>query len=898
MMCWKHGVVGLAFTLAVVAGCKQQCFLNECDYEHYRQVGLTPRLECDPKASIEPATLAPPPPSTVLDPDRKIRYLSLAEAIAIALEQGRVGDQDPLETTLTSLINIGIPASSDTIRVLSLDPAISYEDIEASLARFDAQWTTSLTWTTTDEPLNGLNQFNTGTTAALNTSLLKPLPTGGVAGITFSTQYQFLTHPPTGFTLLNPAYTPRLQFQFEQPILQGYGIEINQLRASHPGSVLTPFPNASRVPGILITRLRFDEQRAEFQRRVNFMLRNVEISYWNLYNSYWTLYSREQAMRQAYEAWKINKARYEAGRIPVQDFAQTRAQYEMFRAQRLQQLGSGTVNDGVLIRERVLRALLGMPVEDGTRLVPVDAPTLTPYQPDWATAVNDAMAQRPELFIARQDLKFQQLNLINAKNLLLPDLRFTSTYALNGIGSSLDGTVSNALRSLASDRFVDWTVGLRLNYTLGYRDARAQVRQGRLAVARSFAVLREQEQKAQYGLTDDWRHLFEYYNLIQIERAQREAAAVQLQARFKEYQAGRGTLDILLESQRVWAEALRAEYDAITQYNNAIVSFEFSRGTIGQFDNVYISEGPLPHCAQERAVEHERERTKAIVIRERANPALTTACSAEQGCCGVPELPAHEAPTLPRIFDGQPPVPEISEPAPGESLSEPRRLNSKATQTEGSGKAGTPPAPVSSVSPLLISPKSMVPAMEAPFPELPSLYQTGAKTENSSKTTPVPTPSAKATQTEGSGKASTPPAPASNAALLLNPSKPVVPAVERPFPALPSLNKTGGKPENSSKTSPVPAPSASGVPGFIIPDPSPSAGSTARTPPPASRLQYQQSKKPDGSNQPAPPPSGVPGFIILSDPTPPPAPSTGGDKSRSSLPAALPPALPDGSPNH
>jgi outer membrane protein TolC len=836
MMRWKHGVVGLAFTLAVVAGCKQQCFLTECDYEHYRQVGLPPQLECDPKASIQPATLAPLPPSTVLDPDRKIRYLSLAEVIATALEQGRIGDQDPLETTLTSLINIGIPASSDTIRVLALDPAISYEDIEASLARFDAQWTTSMSWTATDEPLNGLNQFNTGTTAILNTSLLKPLPTGGVTGITFSTQYQDLTHPPTGFTLLNPAYTPRLQFQFEQPLLQGYGIEINQLRASHPGSVLTPFPNASRVPGILITRLRFDEQRAEFQRRVNFMLRNVEIAYWNLYDSYWTLYSREQAMRQAFEAWKINKARYDAGRISVQDFAQTRAQYESFRAQRLQQLGSGTANDGVLIRERILRALLGMPVEDGTRLVPIDAPTLTPYQPDWATAVNDAMAQRPELFIARQDLKFQQLNLINAKNLLLPDLRFTSTYALNGIGKALDGTVSNALSSLASDRFVDWTLGLRLNYTLGYRDAHAQVRQARLAVARSYAVLREQEQKAQYGLTDDWRHLFEYYQLIQIQRAQREAAAVQLQARFKEYQAGRGTLDILLESQRVWADALRLEFDAITQYNNSIVSFEFSRGTIAQFDNVYISEGPLPHCAQERAVEHERERTKAILLRERASPLLTP-CGAGQNCCGMPQLPQNEAPTLPRVFEGQPPVPEISEPAPVEPLPEPRPNNSKSTQSEASGKASPLlPPPASRVSPLVLPAKPVTPAVGGTLPASPSLNPNGASPGKSSKTTPAPTP------------------PASGVPGFIILSEPVSAAssnTRTPASRLP--NQPSTKPDGASKPSPWPTP----------------------------------------------PPSGVPGFIILSDPTsaaaPPPAAM---DKSRPGLPASLPALLPNGSPNH
>ena len=41
----------------------------------------------------------------------------------------------------------------------------------------------------------------------------------------------------------------------------------------------------------------------------------------------------------------------------------------------------------------------------------------------------------------------------------------------------------------------------------------------------------------------------------------------------------------------------------------ALVSFDFARGTILQRDNVVISEGPLPRCAQIRAVQHEQEET-------------------------------------------------------------------------------------------------------------------------------------------------------------------------------------------------------------------------------------------------------------------------------------------------
>src|SRR5439155_1963610 len=421
-MRWKTTVAGLMAALAFAVGCKQQCFLYECDRNAtYAGLGLSSRLEVDLSPSIVPATATVGKPATIDDAERPPRYLSLAEAFAMSLENGDPGTQALNGTTNddpTLITQRGRTASTASpIRVLALFPAIAGTDIEAALSKFDARWETSMNWTTTDQPTQGLSSFQNGDQAAFQTSLLKPLPTGGVAGITFNTTYTNLNQPPTalGFQFQNPAYTPKLQFQFEQPLLQGYGVEINQLRTSHPGSILTPFNTASRVEGILITRIRLDQERLDFERSVHLMLVNVETAYWNLYSSYWALYSREQAMRQAFEAWKINKARYEAGRTSIEDLAQTRGQYELFRGQRLAAL------DDVLEREHQLRALIGMPVEDGNRLVPIDTPTLTPYEPDWTTALNECLALRPGLALARQDLKFRQLDLINEKNLLLPD---------------------------------------------------------------------------------------------------------------------------------------------------------------------------------------------------------------------------------------------------------------------------------------------------------------------------------------------------------------------------------------------------------------------------------------------------------------------------------------------
>jgi outer membrane protein TolC len=671
-MRWKIVTVALALSLAAsLVGCKQQCYLTECDFDHYRKANLLPaNLENDPTASIVPSTQDVPAPTTVLNPERQIRYVTLAEAIANALEHGTVGVQSPFFpgaiTDLLVQFNGRFVVGSDHIRVLALDPAIAATDIEGSLAKFDARWVSSMTWNTTDRPVGtALDTFQAGPllrdiniqNAAFTTGIIKPLPTGGVAGITFSTQYELSNLNQR----VNPAYRPALTFSFEQPLLQGYGVEINQIRPTHPGSQLNPFNVGGRVEGVLITRLRFDEQRAEFERNVNFLLVNVEIAYWNLYGSYWTLYSREQALRQAYEAWKINKARYEAGRINIQDFAQTRQQYELFRGQRIAALGD------VLEKERQLRGFMGLPIEDGCRLVPIDSPTLAPYNPDWSTALNEAIALRPELVLARQDLKVRQLELVNQKNLLLPDLRFTSTYDVNGIGTRLDGgnAGNNAFSSLAQNQYNNWSLGLRMDIPIGFRDAHSAVRLARLNLARSYAVLRDQEDKAQRYLAFQYRKIFETYEQIRAQRAQRLAAADQLEARFKEFLAGRGTLDILLEAQRFWADALKAEFDNIVAYNNTLASFEFAKGTIQQHNNVVISDGPLPECAQVRAVEHERQRALGLVARQHAHPIHHRPCciggddlirtAAEVGdelpSAGIPELPTSESPALPGLKD-------------------------------------------------------------------------------------------------------------------------------------------------------------------------------------------------------------------------------------------------------
>jgi outer membrane protein TolC len=694
--------------LAAVPGCAKECFLSEDDYHAYHEMELPPNVTGLVAPPMQPEPRQTPAPATVIDTRRSNRYLSLREALAIALENGTVGLQSSLahgspNENLVSLQGTSV-VGSDSIRVLALAPAMAAADIEASLAKFDAAWITSAHWTRSDEPTGGpLPLLQPGIapvpgisgiippgnfvlpntpgidvlhadTVGVGTGLIKPLPTGGVAGITFTTDYE-RTQP--SISAINPAYRPSLQFEFEQPLLQGFGVEINQLLDQHPSAPWGSLPQVSRVEGILITRLRLDQQRAEFERSVNYLLLNVETAYWNLYSNYYQLYSREEAMRVAFEVYRLNKARLDLGKVDERDLSLSRLEYEKFRSERLAALAQ------VLEGERELRGLLGLPTEDGTRLIPSDSPTVAPFQPDWATSLEEALSLRPELLLARQDLKFRQLDLIRQKNRLLPDLRLLASYNLHSLGGQIDGgdRPDNAFHELISDPFGTLSLGMVMSVRIGNRDARAAVRATELALARSYEVLRSEEGKAERYLALQYRQVLEFHEQIGIRQAVREAATRQLEIRFKQFELGREQMDLLLDAQREWADALATEYTAIVQYNNALANLQFACGTIMRYNKVLIAEGPLPQCVQVQAVEHEREMTQALVSQECAKAvAAPSVCAAGATGIALPKLPTGVAISLPALLPGVPPAPPA---LPGPVPAKPATLPPAVAQAAG-----------------------------------------------------------------------------------------------------------------------------------------------------------------------------------------------------------------------
>src|ERR1043165_6378660 len=146
---------------------------------------------------------------------------------------------------------------------------------------------------------------------------------------------------------------------------------------------------------------------------------NTEIAYWNLYNKYGQLYSFEENLRILQRALQISHQQFKVGtgKPTPAEYYQVNGQFQEFRGERTRALQE------VLDAERNLRGILGMPVEDGTRIVPITPPTLAELKPDWDCSLREALQMRPELALARDNLRYHQYLLAIQKNNLRPDLR-------------------------------------------------------------------------------------------------------------------------------------------------------------------------------------------------------------------------------------------------------------------------------------------------------------------------------------------------------------------------------------------------------------------------------------------------------------------------------------------
>ena len=228
-----------------------------------------------------------------------------------------------------------------------------------------------------------------------------------------------------------------------------------------------------------------------------------------------------------------------------------------------------------------------LPPSDGKLIRPSDDPTTASIHFDWAEVPTEALVRRVEIRKQKWEVKRRELGLIAARNHLLPRLDAVGTYRWLGLGNELigqNGSVpftspgSNAFDILTGGDFQEWQLGLQLSVPIGYRQQVSTVRHNELLLARERAVLNNLELEICHQIADAIRDLDLNYGQTQTLFNRALAAEREVQTVHEIYDAGRTTLDQLLDAQRRRAEAESSYYQALVDYNKAISLVQCRKG--------------------------------------------------------------------------------------------------------------------------------------------------------------------------------------------------------------------------------------------------------------------------------------------------------------------------------
>ncbi|MCP3693644.1 MAG: TolC family protein, partial [Planctomycetaceae bacterium] len=183
----------------------------------------------------------------------------------------------------------------------------------------------------------------------------------------------------------------------------------------------------------------------------------------------------------------------------------------------------------------------------------------------------------------------RELELIAARNQLLPELNMVGLYRWLGLGDDLIEAKRRGFNfvqpgSLAWDELTEGNyqeVRLGLDFTppkLGARREMAGVRNAQLQVVREKARLEDMELNTSHLLTVAMRNLDSNYELAESHFNRWAASQAEVNSAEALYTGGKATLDLVLEAQRRRAQAQVDYYRALIDHTKSIADVHFRKG--------------------------------------------------------------------------------------------------------------------------------------------------------------------------------------------------------------------------------------------------------------------------------------------------------------------------------
>jgi outer membrane protein TolC len=516
------------------------------------------------------------------------------------LPQGVGGPGGPLLTTLGASASLGqVSAASADLAVinqqqtsLSVQSAIPYSS-GSPIPAYDPFLNLAIDANHTSTPQT--TSFTTGTYNLLQNQILGDgsYDQGFSTGTHFSLNY-IANRYDTGSLRsdYNPYTTGSLGITITQPLLQGFGIDVNRRFIRIAG-------NEEKIANLV------------FNQQVITTVSSVIRLYWDLVSLRADVRVKEQALATAQKLYDDNKQQVEVGTLAPLQLKQAAA--EVARAKQDLINSQSLVDQQEIVLKNVLtRSGSSDPSLDSVHIVTLDHITVPQSDnlPPVSALVAEALRNRPDLAQAQIEITNAGLSLKGSKNGLLPQLNIVAGATNNALAGSVNplspiGSPPGTLRSpdpfllggagavlsqIFQRNFPDYGIGFQLNIPLRNRVAQADVARDQLQMRQSEVRLKQTENQVsvevQNAVVTLRRARASYDAAVETRQLQQEA----LEAEQQRFSVGQSTSFFVIQYERDLAQARSTEVIAMGNYAKAKAALDRALGVTLTSNHVSFAE--------------------------------------------------------------------------------------------------------------------------------------------------------------------------------------------------------------------------------------------------------------------------------------------------------------------
>jgi outer membrane protein len=382
------------------------------------------------------------------------------------------------------------------------------------------------------------------------------------------------------FYYFNPYFNSIVDLQITQPLLRNAGRFAN-------------------MAPLVIARRTLQQSRATFAAEVNDSILRVVSQYWTVVQVRGNLQVQRKSLDLAEASYNHDKRALELGALPPLDIYRSESEVAARRLQMIQT--EYTLKQA----EEALRLSIGADQDPAIHALELEL-TEKP-EPDGkleaidiATALQEALARRPEIEAASYALANDETGIRLAHNHLLPDLELYGFYQSSGLGGNqynlttgqliAHGGLGSSFSQLGGFSYPGYGATVTLNLPIKNRQAQAALGTALVSRRRDLYSAQQAREAITSEVSNAVHGLEEAKLTLEAGKTSFELAQKSLTAEQRKYELGAQTNFFVLDAQARLADAELQLLQTQINYQVARAAFDHATGSLLEPYHVQIAE--------------------------------------------------------------------------------------------------------------------------------------------------------------------------------------------------------------------------------------------------------------------------------------------------------------------